>query len=280
MAKSKIEWTDATWNPVRGCEKVSPGCKHCYAEAFASRFAGTPGHPYEQGFVPRLVPFKISDPLFWSTPSTVFVNSMSDLFQDAVPEDYIKLIAEVMVTCPWHTFQVLTKRHRRMRELLEGPLNFAAEAAHIWWGVSAENRKYGLPRIEELQKMPGRVRFVSAEPLLEDLGPVDFTGIDWVIVGGESGLGARKMEKTWVLNLQARCKADGAKFFFKQWGGVHKKRAGRAIDGRTYNAMPRRRSSPLPSQLERRRLAARFDEEARRWLSSDVAIQLRRAANG
>jgi protein gp37 len=174
---SNIEWTDATWNPVRGCTKISPGCKHCYAETFAERFRGVKGHPYEQGFDLRLVPAKLTEPFLWRSPKLVFVNSMSDLFQDGVPDDYIDAVCRVMVKANWHTFQVLTKRSERLRELLSGRLRFAAEQDHIWWGVSVEDQKYGLPRIRDLQKAPARVRFLSVEPLLEDLGAFNLSGI-------------------------------------------------------------------------------------------------------
>jgi protein gp37 len=282
MAKTTIEWTDATWNPVRGCVKVSPGCKHCYAEAFASRFEGTPGHPYEHGFVPRLVPAKVKEPFAWSIPTTVFVNSMSDLFQEAVPTPYIRLLVDVMMATPWHVFQVLTKRHKRMRKLLEGPLAFAADAAHIWWGVSAEDRKFGLPRIEELKRMPARVKFVSAEPLLENLGIIDFKGVDWVIVGGESGRGARAMEESWVTNIRDQCLVSGSKFFFKQWGGVHKKAAGRVLGGRTWDAMPMRIRTEIPTRSHRRKLAQIFESQAQRWETADVNASslVRRNAHG
>jgi protein gp37 len=236
--KSKIEWTDATWNPVRGCTKISPGCKHCYAEVFAERFRGVPGHPYERGFDLRLVPEKLEEPLRWKTPRLVFVNSMSDLFHSGVPDDYIVSIAEVMKAANWHTFQVLTKRSERMRDLLNSKLQFAAHSAHIWWGVSVENRKYGLPRIEHLRRANVAVRFLSIEPLLENLGPFDLSGIHWVIVGGESGHGARPLQKEWVLSIRNQCWQARVPFFFKQWGGVHKSRNGRKLGGRTYDQMP------------------------------------------
>ena len=240
--KSKIEWTDATWNPVRGCTKISPGCKHCYAEVFAERFRGVPGHPYEQGFDLRLVPEKLEEPLKWKSPRLIFVNSMSDLFQDGVPDDYVMRVAQVMHVAQWHTFQVLTKRAERMRALLNSRLRFAAHSAHIWWGVSVENRKYGLPRIEELRAANVAMRFLSVEPLLEDLGTVDLSGIHWVIVGGESGHGARPLHKDWVLSIRNQCRKAGVPFFFKQWGGVQKSRAGRKLEGRTYDQMPERLS--------------------------------------
>ncbi len=166
-ANSKIEWTDATWNPVRGCTKISPGCLHCYAETFAERFRGVPGHPFEQGFDLRLVPEKLGDPLRWSNPQRIFVNSMSDLFHPGVPDEYIVKVARVMKAANWHTYQILTKRAGRMQKLLKGKLKFAAEQPHIWWGVSVENRQHGLPRIDLLRDSPAQVRFLSIEPLLE-----------------------------------------------------------------------------------------------------------------
>lgn len=244
-AKSTIEWTDASWNPVRGCTKISPGCAHCYAETFAERFRGVPGHPYEQGFDLRLVPEKLPEPLRWRTPRMVFVNSMSDLFHEDVPDDYVSAVVRVMALANWHTYQVLTKRSERLRDLLQGPLAWATDLPNIWWGVSVENRKHGLPRIEHLRAAPARTRFLSIEPLLEDLGPLDLSGIHWVIVGGESGHGARPMEKEWVLSIRDQCSQTVVPFFFKQWGGVHKSKAGRLLDGRTYDAMPERPSLPV-----------------------------------
>lgn len=236
--KSSIEWTDATWNPVRGCTKVSPGCARCYAETFAERFRGVEGHPFEQGFDLRLVPEKLDAPIGWRTPRRIFVNSMSDLFHHAVPDDYIAAVAEVMARANWHTYQVLTKRSARMRELLQNQLSFAAGQRHIWWGVSVENRRHGLPRIDDLRESPVPLRFLSVEPLLEDLGQIDLRGIHWVIVGGESGFGAREMKREWVVSIRRQCRDHGIPFFFKQWGGVHKSRAGRLLDGRAYNEMP------------------------------------------
>ena len=192
---SSIEWTDATWNPVRGCTKISPGCTHCYAETFAERFRGVPGHPYEQGFDLRLVPEKLAEPLRWSTPRMIFVNSMSDLFHEDVPDEYIEPVTRVMELANWHTYQVLTKRSERLRDLLQTKLHTAGNLPHIWWGVSVENRKHGLPRIEHLREAPAAMRFLSIEPLLEDLGQIDLDGIHWVIVGGESGAGARPMDE-------------------------------------------------------------------------------------
>lgn len=242
--KSSIEWTDATWNPVRGCTKVSPGCKHCYAEVFAERFRNVPGHPYEQGFDLKLVPQKLAEPLRWQTPKMIFVNSMSDLFQDGVPDEYIEAVATVMVRAKWHTYQVLTKRSERMTSLLNGRLRFAAECKHIWWGVSVENKQYGLPRLGHLQHSAASVKFLSVEPLLEGLGKIKLNGIDWVIVGGESGNGARPLKREWVTSVRDQCIEAGIPFFFKQWGGVRKKQAGRSLDGQTYDEFPARVNNP------------------------------------
>ena len=248
---SKIEWTDATWNPIRGCTKVSPGCKHCYAERFAERFRGVPGHPFEQGFDLTLVPKKLGDPFRWSEPRMIFVNSMSDLFHEDLPEPYILRVADTMRLARWHTYQVLTKRSERLRDMLRGPLRDVAEERHIWWGVSVEDRKYGLPRIADLQSAPAAIRFLSVEPLLEDLGELPLNGISWVIVGGESGPGARPMKEEWVLSLQDQCLAAGVAFFFKQWGGVGKKMAGRNLRGRTYDEIPTRVVNPVLSSILR-----------------------------
>ncbi len=235
---TKIEWTDATWNPVRGCSKISPGCKHCYAERFAERFRGVKHHPFEQGFDLRMVPEKLMEPLRWKSPMMIFVNSMSDLFHTGISESYISEVASVMRRADWHTYQVLTKRSGRLRELLAGQLREAAAATHIWWGVSVEDRKYGLPRIADLQAAPAHVRFLSVEPLLEDLGVLPLDGISWVIVGGESGPGARPMREEWVLSIRDQCRQAHVPFFFKQWGGVRKKAAGRKLRGRTYDEFP------------------------------------------
>jgi protein gp37 len=251
-ANSKIEWTDATWNPVRGCTKVSPGCQHCYAETFAERFRDVPGHPFEQGFDLRLVPEKLGDPLRWSSSQMVFVNSMSDLFHEKVPDDYIVSVARVMKAAHWHTYQVLTKRGERLQALLKGKLHFAAEQPHIWWGVSVENRKHGLPRVDLLRNSPAQVRFLSIEPLLEDIGCLNLEGIDWVIVGGESGPGARPMDINWVRHIRTQCREAKVAFFFKQWGGVRKSETGRELDGQTYDEFPMRRPIPVPN-LETRR---------------------------
>jgi len=272
---SKIEWTEATWNPVRGCQKISPGCKHCYAETFAERFRGVPGHPYEHGFDPRLVPEKLVEPLSWSSPKRVFVNSMSDLFQESVPDGYIMAITEVMLRTPWHTYQVLTKRSTRLKDLLCGRLRDAALAPHIWWGVSVEDRKHGLPRINDLRSAPARTRFLSIEPLLEHLGRLNLHGIDWIIVGGESGPGARPMKKQWVYAIRQSCRDAHVQFFFKQWGGVQKRKHGRILDGRTYDEMPALSMSPIPSLQERLELRRAMAPITEAWPDTPL-VQLRR----
>lgn len=274
--KSTIEWTDATWNPVRGCTKISPGCKHCYAETFAERFRGVPGHPYEQGFDLRLVPEKLAEPLRWSTPKTIFVNSMSDLFHEGVPDDYIERCVRIMQMANWHTYQVLTKRGDRMRDLLRGRLSFASTLRHIWWGVSVEDKKYGLPRMAALREAPVAIRFLSVEPLLEDIGTVDLAGISWVIVGGESGAGARPMSEQWVRDWRDQCKQAGVKFFFKQWGGVRKSEAGRTLDGRTYDDMPPRVRNPVPPKHVRLEMLQRVEEENGAEPIAFVSVRVRR----
>jgi protein gp37 len=267
-SQSAIEWTDATWNPVRGCTKISPGCKHCYAETFAERFRGVKGHPYEQGFDMRLVPEKLAEPLRWRRPKMIFVNSMSDLFHDRVPDEYIVAVARVMMAANWHTYQVLTKRSDRLRNLLNSSLSFASRQAHIWWGVSVEDRKYGLPRIADLRGADAAVRFLSVEPLLEDLGKINLAGIDWVIVGGESGPGARPMKKEWVVSMRNQCGEDRVPFFFKQWGGVRKATTGRRLDGKTYDEFPRRVQNPI------------INAEACRAMASEIEDLLQSNGNG
>lgn len=251
---SSIEWTDATWNPVRGCVKISPGCKHCYASTFAERFRGVPGHPYEQGFDLRIVPEKLAEPLKWGTPKTIFVNSMSDLFQDGVPDIYVEQVVRVMEMANWHTYQVLTKRADRMQDMLQSKLSFAANLQHIWWGVSVEDKKYGVPRIDALRQAPAVVRFLSVEPLLEDIGHLNLKRISWVIVGGESGHGARPMSEAWVRSLQRQCQVAKVPFFFKQWGGVRKSVAGRKLDNRTFDEMPTRPIRIAASKEKRKKM--------------------------
>jgi protein gp37 len=249
---SAIEWTDATWNPVRGCTKISPGCKHCYAETFAERWRGVPNHPYEQGFDLRLVPEKLDEPLRWRRSRRVFVNSMSDLFQDGVPAPFVERVFETMARADWHTFQVLTKRADRMRDLVAALPEHLLELPHVWLGVSVEDRKYGVPRIGLLRDVPAAVRFLSIEPLLEDLGELDLSGIHWVIVGGESGPRARPMEKPWVLSIRRQCRAQRVPFFFKQWGGVQKGKHGRELDGRTFDEFPKQTPKARPTVLAER----------------------------
>lgn len=251
--RSQIEWTDATWNPVRGCTKISPGCKHCYAAVFAERWRGVPGHPYEQGFDLRLVPDKLLDPLRWARSRTVFVNSMSDLFQEGVPNDFVSQVFAVMRLADWHIYQVLTKRADRMRDLVDSGHRDLQSRDHVWLGVSVEDRRFGLPRIDQLRLTPAAIRFLSIEPLLEDLGEIDLTGIDWVIVGGESGPGARPMDPSWVRSIQAQCRRQGVPFFFKQWGGVQKKRAGRLLDGGHFEEYPDVAPQVVPHIQERKR---------------------------
>jgi protein gp37 len=273
MAKeSKIEWTDATWNPVRGCSKVSPGCKHCYAERFAERFRGVRGHPFELGFDLRLVPEKLADPLRWAAPKSIFVNSMSDLFHEGVPEQYLLSVVSVMRVARWHTYQVLTKRSGRLRRLLSGFLRDAALETHIWWGVSVEDRDHGFPRIVDLQSVPAAVRFLSIEPLLEDLGTVPLEGISWVIVGGESGPGARPMQPEWVYSIREQCERAHIPFFFKQWGGVRKGTSGRMLQGRTHDDSPARVPHPTLPAKERAQHVSNIERAAWANLGSTPAV--------
>jgi protein gp37 len=228
-----IEWTQATWNPVTGCSKISPGCAHCYAETFAERWRGVPDHPYEQGFDLRLWPSRLDLPLRWKRPRLVFVNSMSDMFHEDVPLDFVKDVYDVMVRAPQHCFQLLTKRHERLAELapeLPWPEN-------LWIGVSIENRRF-VTRADYLREVPAAVRFISAEPLLGPLEGLDLDGIDWLIAGGESGPKHRRIDADWIRDLRDRCNSEGVPFFFKQWGGRTSKAGGRLLDGRTWDEMP------------------------------------------
>jgi protein gp37 len=230
---SRIEWTEATWNPVTGCSKVSPGCAHCYAETFAERWRGLAGHPYEQGFDLRLWPERLEVPLRWRRPRTIFVNSMSDLFHEAVPPAYIAEVFEVMQRADWHVFQVLTKRPERLEALaddLPWPPN-------VWVGVSIENRRF-VRRADNLRRTPAQTKFISAEPLLGPLEGLDLTGIDWLIAGGESGPRHRPMRIEWARDLRDRCVEENVAFFFKQWGGIRSKTGGRVLDGRTWDELP------------------------------------------
>jgi protein gp37 len=235
--KTAIEWADASWNPVTGCTKISPGCDNCYAETFAERFRGVPGHPYEPGFDLTLRPERLVLPLNWKRPRKIFVNSMSDLFHKDVPEEYVDQVFEVMTQASQHRFQVLTKRSSRLRDYVNARYAAAPVPNHIWLGVSAENGGQK-SRIEHLRQTNAGVRFLSVEPLLAPLGVVDFTGIHWVIVGGESGHKARPMDADWVRQIRDQCVASGVAFFFKQWGGYRPKANGRTLDGREWDEYP------------------------------------------
>jgi protein gp37 len=235
--KSAIEWTDATWNPVTGCTKISPGCDNCYAERFSERFRGVEGHPFEPGFDLTLRPGRLRQPLEWTKPRMIFVNSMSDLFHKDVPDAYIGQVFDTMERARWHIFQVLTKRSSLMRSFLNERYNGSCAPRHIWCGVSVENRQ-ALSRIKHLQAARAATRFLSIEPLIGPMGPLDLSGISWVIVGGESGPGARPMETTWVLDIRDQCIEAGVSFFFKQWGGRSPKSGGRMLEGREWNQFP------------------------------------------
>lgn len=230
---SGIEWTESTWNPVTGCTKVSPGCKHCYAKRMAERLRAMGQANYANGFELTLQPHMLELPLRWKKPQTVFVNSMSDLFHDEVPIAYIRRVFDVMRRADWHRFQVLTKRAGRLTRLAPE----LAWAENIWMGVSVETDRYR-HRIDALRSTPARVKFLSLEPLLGPLHDLDLTGIDWVIVGGESGPKARPMDAAWVTDLRDQCRRARVPFFFKQWGGKNKKKAGRLLQGRAWNQMP------------------------------------------
>jgi protein gp37 len=230
---SHIEWTDATWNPVTGCTKISPGCKHCYAERLAKRLKAMGQGNYRNGFEITLQPQMLQVPLKWRTPKRIFVNSMSDLFHIDVPLSYIKDVFGVMTKANWHQFQILTKRSQRLREL-SGEL---PSSPHIWMGVSVENSDY-VERIDDLRQSNAMVKFLSLEPLLGRLSKLDLRGIDWVIVGGESGPDARPMDPAWVIEIRNQCRKADVAFFFKQWGGVNKKKTGRTLEGRTWDEMP------------------------------------------
>lgn len=240
--KSRIEWTEHTWNPVIGCTKLSAGCKHCYAETLSRRLQamGAPG--YEQGFtIVREMTERLRQPLTRKHSTVYFVNSMSDLFHERVSAVFIDMVFAVMREASWHTFQVLTKRAERLADYASSH----QVPDNVWLGVSVENKRHGVPRVAHLRRSPAKTRFLSVEPLLEDIGPLDLTGIEWVIVGGESGHGARPMKAEWVRGVRAQCESQGVRFFFKQWGahGVDgtrrtKKANGRTLDGRTYDAMP------------------------------------------
>ncbi len=232
-AGSGIEWTEATWNPLTGCTKVSPGCKHCYAERLAKRLKAMGNPKYANGFRLTLHESALDLPLRWTAPRTIFVNSMSDLFHEAVPAEFVHRVFDVMGRAHWHRFQVLTKRPKRLLAL-DPEL---AWRPNIWMGVSVENQRY-VRRIDLLRQTEAHVKFLSLEPLLGPLPNLNLEGIDWAIVGGESGPGARPMQESWVVEIRDQCQASGVAFFFKQWGGVQKHRTGRLLHGRTWDEMP------------------------------------------
>ncbi len=239
---SGIEWTEATWNPVTGCTKVSPGCKHCYAERMAERLQAMGQANYANGFELTLQPHMLELPLRWKKPQTIFVNSMSDLFHPGVPLAYVREVFDVMARAHWHRFQVLTKRAERLEDLSPR----LSWAPNVWMGVSVETARYN-SRIDRLRGTEARVKFLSLEPLLGPLPGLDLSGIDWVIVGGESGPGARPMDPAWATDLRDQCRRANVPFFFKQWGGTNKKRAGRALEGRVWDEMPLRAAACDPS---------------------------------
>lgn len=232
-ARSSIEWTESTWNPVTGCNKISPGCKHCYAERMAMRLKAMGQPNYARGFELTLQAQALDLPLHWHKPQTIFVNSMSDLFHEDVPVWFIEQVFDVMRRASWHRFQVLTKRSARLLEL-SARLHWEPQ---IWMGVSVESADY-LFRVADLRRTGAPIKFLSLEPLLGSLPTLCLSGIDWVIAGGESGPGARRMDPCWVRDVRDQCLAEGVPFFFKQWGGVNKKRAGRELDGRLWEEMP------------------------------------------
>jgi protein gp37 len=231
--KSAIEWTDATWNPVTGCQQVSPGCDHCYALTFAERFRDVPNHPYKQGFDLMLWPERLELPLKWKKPRMIFTNSMSDLFHKDIPDEYIHRVFGVMAQANWHIFQVLTKRSARLARIASS----LRWTPNIWIGVSIETDQYSW-RANHLRQVPASIRFISAEPLLGPLTNLNLDGIHWLISGGESGFGHRPCDPEWVRGLRDRCQAEGVAFFHKQWGGHTPKAGGRLLDGKTWDEFP------------------------------------------
>jgi len=231
--ESSIEWTDSTWNPITGCNKISPGCKYCYAETMARRLKAMGQKNYERGFKLTLQPHMLNRPLQWKNPQIIFVNSMSDLFHEDVPESYIQRVFNVMNKADWHHYQVLTKRAERLEKLSD----LLDWRPHIWMGVSVENDDYQY-RINNLRKTGAFIKFLSLEPLLGPVPNLNLDGIDWVIVGGESGPKARPMKKEWVIDIRNQCQNARVPFFFKQWGGKNKKKNGRTLEGKIYDEMP------------------------------------------
>ena len=236
MPSSFIEWTFRTWNPITGCNKVSPGCEHCYAERMARRLQAMGVKKYANGFNVTMHPDVLEDPLGWKKPQVIFVNSMSDLFHETIPFEYVQAIFDVMRRADWHVFQILTKRSKRLARLA-GKIDWPS---NVWMGATVENAHYRF-RINDLRKTGANIKFLSLEPLLGPLPELDLSGIDWAIVGGESGPGARPMKKEWVLDIRDQCRKQNVAFFFKQWGGINKKRTGRSLNGHFYSEMP-----PLP----------------------------------
>lgn len=238
-ATTQIEWTDATWNPVTGCTKITSGCDFCYAERFSERFRGVPGHPFESGFDLMLRPERLKQPLQWKQPRRIFVNSMSDLFHKEVPTSFIDSVFDTMEAGHWHTYQVLTKRSSLMMRYLRNRYGSGRAPSHIWLGVSVEDKKNTV-RINHLRNAPASVKFISFEPLIGSVGRIDLQGIDWAIVGGESGPRSRPMLEEWAIEIRDQCKAAKVAFFFKQWGGVRPKSGGRLLRGREWNQYPRK----------------------------------------
>jgi protein gp37 len=239
---STIEWTDATWNPVTGCTKITRGCDNCYAERFSERWRGIAGHPFANGFDLTLRPERLEQPLKWKRARMIFVNSMSDLFHKDVPKAFIDRVFDTMEAADWHKFQVLTKRSSLMRRYLRDRYGAERGPAHIWCGVSVEDAK-AAARITHLRQSPAGVRFLSIEPLIGAVGKVNLEGIDWVIAGGESGPGARPIHLEWVREIRDQCQAQKVAFFFKQWGGIRPKSGGRELDGREWSEFPQARSA-------------------------------------
>ncbi len=243
---------------MRGCNRVGPECENCYMMTDAHRFEGVPGHAFEQGSAFRLVPESLTLPLRWLKPTKIFVNSVSDFFHHKAPTDYLIDCCRVMGATPWHIHQVLTKRADRLLKLLDGDLRFGAEMEHVWWGVSVGLRE-GLWRIDDLRESPAKKRFLSLEPLLEDLGKINLDGISWVIAGGESGPRARPIQQSWVLSLRDQCQSAGVPFFFKQWGGVRKSITGRLLKGRVYHEFPPHVHGDLTERSERESMIAEIE---------------------
>jgi len=232
-----IEWTEATWNPVTGCSKITPGCDNCYAERFSERFRGVKDHPFQYGFDLVLRPERLQQPLLWKKPKRIFVNSMSDLFHKKIPKSFIDSVFDTMEAAHWHTFQVLTKRSSIMTRYLLERYGAGSAPAHIWLGVSVEDAR-NVVRLKHLRAARASIKFVSFEPLLGPIGGVDLSDFHWVIVGGESGPRARAIEEEWVIEIRDQCKRDGVAFFFKQWGGIRPKSGGRSLRGKEWNQYP------------------------------------------